>query len=81
MLSAAAAAVANGYISPRETAKEHIREVQKILPDDDCFLPGFVRQIPEKCKKAVLTASSGGAEVLRNGIDREKCGVFAFDAE
>jgi len=58
VLSAAAAAVANGYISPRETAKEHICEVQKILPDDDCFLPGFVRQFPEKCKKAVFQIKS-----------------------
>ncbi len=76
--AAAAVAVANGYISPRETANKYIRDVQKILLDDDCFLPGFAREIPEKCKKAVLTASSGEVELLRNGIDRERDGKENF---
>lgn len=76
--AAVCAAVNNGYISPRETAQKHIREVQKILLDDDCYLPGFSREIPEICRNAKLSASSGDPEVLRNGIDRELNGNENF---
>ena len=76
--AAVCTAVQNGGISPRETAQKHIREVQKILLDDDCYLPGFTREIPAICKKAALSASSGDPEVLRNGIDRELNGNENF---
>ena len=68
---AVSAAVKNGNLSPRETASEHIREIQNLLMDDDCYLPDFRREIPEICRDAELSASSGDPEVLRNGIDRE----------
>ncbi|MBE6371854.1 MAG: FAD-dependent oxidoreductase [Lentisphaerae bacterium] len=64
-------AVKNGNLPPRETASEHIREIQNLLMDDDCYLPDFRREIPEICRNAKLTASSGDPESLRNGIDRE----------
>ena len=64
-------AVKNSNLSPRETASEHIREIQDMLMDDDCYLPGFQRTIPEICRNATLSASSGDPESLRNGIDRE----------
>ena len=76
--AAVCTAVENGYISPRETAQKHIREVQKILLDDDCYLPGFAREIPEICRRAKLSASGGDPEVLRNGIDRELDGNENF---
>ena len=76
--AAVSCAVANGYISPRETAQKHIKEVQKLLLDDDCYLPGFVREISAVCRDAKLTASSGDPEVLRNGIDRELDGNENF---
>ena len=68
---AVAASVRNGLTSPRETCSGHIREVQKMLLDDDCFLPGFRREVPALCRTAELSASSGDPEMLRNGIDRE----------
>jgi hypothetical protein len=76
--AAVCTAVENGYISPRETAQKHIREVQKILLDDDCYLPGFAREISSICRNAKLSASSGDPEVLRNGIDRELDGNENF---
>ncbi len=76
--AAVSTAVENGYISPRETAQKHIKEVQKILLDDDCYLPGFVREIPEICRCAKLSASGGDPEVLRNGTDRELDGNENF---
>ena len=68
---AVSSAVKNGNLPPRETASEHIREIQDLLMDDDCWLPRFRRNIPQLCRGAVLTASSGDPEMLRNGIDRE----------
>ena len=68
---AVAAAVRNGGLSPRQTCSGHIREIQKMLLDDDCYLPGFRREIPALCRTAKLSASSGDPEMLRNGIDRE----------
>ena len=68
---AVSCAVKNGNLPPRETASDHIREIQNLLMDDDCYLPDFRREIPEICRDAELTATSGDPEVLRNGIDRE----------
>ncbi|MBR4663741.1 MAG: FAD-dependent oxidoreductase, partial [Lentisphaeria bacterium] len=64
-------AVKYGNLPPRETASKHIREIQDLLMDDDCWLPRFRRKVPQLCREAVLTASSGDPEMLRNGIDRE----------
>ncbi|MBO4633015.1 MAG: FAD-dependent oxidoreductase [Lentisphaeria bacterium] len=67
---AVSVAINHGYLSPRETASSQIREIQNSLMDDDCYLPGFRREIPRLCCEAGLTASAGNPEMLRNGIDR-----------
>ena len=66
---AAAIAAANG-LTPRGVYESRIQELQNTLMDDDCYLPWHVRPIAELSRKAVLTASEGDPEVLRNGIDR-----------
>ena len=66
---AAAIAAANG-LTPRGVYESHIQELQNILMDDDCYLPWHVRPIAELSRKAVLKASEGDPEALRNGIDR-----------
>ncbi len=66
---AAAIAVANG-LTPRGVYKSHIQELQNTLMDDDCYLPWHVRPIAELSKNAILHASEGDPEPLRNGIDR-----------
>ena len=48
--TAAAIAVRNG-LTPREAGQQRIGEIQAQLMEDDCFLPGFRRQIPEVSKK------------------------------
>ncbi len=63
-------AVANGG-TLRDTAQKHYGEIQKMLMDDDCYLPGFRRTLPECCQKATLTASDGDPAPLRTGIDRD----------
>ncbi len=68
---AVSVAVRFDCLDPRQTCSEHIREIQNLLMDDDCYLPDFRRKIPAICREAKLTASSGDPEMLRNGIDRE----------
>ena len=66
-----AASVAIKYgISPREVCKTKINEVQEILMENDCFLPGFRRTPSKLTKEATLTAEYGDASALLNGIDR-----------
>ena len=66
-----AASVAVKYgLTPREAAKTRIAEIQKILMDYDCFLPGFRREPSDLTKKANLTADYGDPSALLNGIDR-----------
>lgn len=38
--------------------------------DDDCWLPGLVREVSAACKNASLTGCGRDVEKLRNGIDR-----------
>ncbi len=72
-------AVAGKYgKSIRQTAQEHYTEIQQMLLDDDCTLPGFRRNIPESVKSAALSSSAGDPEVLRNGVDRDYPGEINF---
>ncbi|HGJ66695.1 TPA: FAD-dependent oxidoreductase [bacterium] len=57
-------------LSPRGVYQEKIKELQQTLMDDDCYLPWQVRVIPDAVKSAMLTASEGDPEPIRNGIDR-----------
>lgn len=57
-------------ITPRKVGENHIKELQSLLLEDDCFLPGFKREPYELSKQAALTAEYGDPLVLRNGIDR-----------
>ena len=66
---AAAIAAANG-LTPRGVYEQQIQELQNALMDDDCYLPWHVRPIAELSKNAILRASEGDPEPLRNGIDR-----------
>ena len=70
-----AASVALKYgLNPRETGQQHIREIQDLLLDDDCFLPHVKRSIPAICKDAEWTSTGNPANLL-NGIDRVYDGI------
>jgi hypothetical protein len=90
--AAAIAAVRN--VSPREVGRAHIGELQQALMEDDAYLPWQRREVSAVCRAAILTASEGDPEPLRNGVDRPvgeadngwegACGAwieYAFDAE
>jgi hypothetical protein len=67
--TAAALAVKND-MSPRGVYQNALKELQQNLMDDDCWLPGFSRNIPELSENAIIHSSGGNPEPLRNGIDR-----------
>ena len=62
---AAALAVKNG-LTPNGVYREKLRELQRLLMDEDCFLPSRTREISPLCKGAALNAP----DLLRNGRDR-----------
>ena len=64
-------AVANGCSSNRETAQKYTRAIQQALLEDDCYLPGFRREISPCCANTELRASANDPAPLRSGIDRE----------
>ena len=67
--TAAAIAVKN-KLSPRGVYHEKISELKQELMDDDCCLPFNKRKVSDLTMKAVLSASEGDPEQLRNGFDR-----------
>ena len=62
---------ARAKTTPREAAKTSIRDIQAMLMNDDCYLPGFKRPVSALCAAAKLSASSGDPEPLRSGTDRD----------
>ena len=64
-------AVANKCTSCREAAQKYTGAIQQTLLDDDCYLPGFRRQISELCRSAAIRSTGKGEENLRSGIDRQ----------
>ncbi len=54
-------------LTPHGVYREHIDLLQKMLLDEDCFLPSKEREISPICKSAQLSKEK---EQLRNGQDR-----------
>ncbi|MEI6131478.1 MAG: FAD-dependent oxidoreductase [Bacillota bacterium] len=57
-------------LTPRGVYQKEIRELQKLLKEADCYLPGQKREIPKLSRNASLFVPKGDADMLRNGIDR-----------
>jgi hypothetical protein len=72
--TAAALAIARSC-SPRQVGQRHMRELQAQLMEDDCYLPGLTRTLPDLTRSATLSASSGDPQPLRNAIERCLDGV------
>ncbi len=66
----AASLAARFQTTPRGVWREHLRDLQQALMEDDCYLPWHTRAIPDLSRRAELTASAGDPEPLRNGVDR-----------
>lgn len=67
--TAAAMAIKAG-ITPREVGKSRVSELQQSLIRQDAYLPWVKQQFSDLTRRAVLRASSGDAEPLRDGINR-----------
>lgn len=66
--TAAAVALARGA-SPRGVYERHIEELQDLLQQDDCWLPGLTRRVSR------LGELPPQLEVLRSGLDRPIAGA------
>lgn len=67
-----AAALMSKYgMTARQLAKEKIGELQDVLMEDDCFLPGLKRKMSALCNESTLSAEWGDASALLNGTDRK----------
>ncbi len=64
--TAASIAVKNG-ITPHDVYLSHIKQLQELLLNDDCFLPYFKRPISKACQTADVIGSD---ESIRSGEDR-----------
>ncbi len=59
-------------LSPRECASgAAIGAIQQKLLAGDCYLPGVPREFGEETVSASVSASEGGAEALRDGVNRQ----------
>ena len=54
---------------PDEVYRKHLDEFKNTLMDDDCYLPGERRAVPEVTLRAEITGCEGAANLI-NGIDR-----------
>lgn len=67
----AAALMTKYRMTARQLCAEKISELQDILMEDDCFLPGLKRKISPLCTEKTLSAAWGDAAVLLNGTERK----------
>lgn len=67
-----AAALMTKYgMTARELCAEKIGELQDILMEDDCFLPGLKRKLSPLCTPETLSAVWGDPSALLNGMERK----------
>lgn len=69
-LGTAAAFAIKHKLSPREVGNSHIRQIQQSLLYQDAYLPWIPMEFNDLTRRAVLRASTGDPEPLRDGINR-----------
>ncbi|MDL2233186.1 FAD-dependent oxidoreductase [Ruminococcaceae bacterium OttesenSCG-928-L11] len=57
---------------PRDIYSSHIRELQTILMDDDCYLPFHKREASSLMKAATIHAPGSNPEILLDGMERNE---------
>ena len=68
----AAALCTQNNCAPRALSSgEKLRELQRALMDDDCWLPGIARPISRLAQNAKICAA-GDAAILHSGLDRDR---------
>jgi hypothetical protein len=57
---------------PREVAKTHIKEIQRMLMDDGVFLPHIPREVSSLTRASKMNVTDEERELLLNGIERPR---------
>ena len=57
---------------PKDISARYVAYLQRLLLDDDCYLPHFRRPISTLCENAALEGEGLGLECLRDGMDRDR---------
>lgn len=70
-IGTAAAIGCRDRLDPRDVGKRRLAELQRTLQDDDCFLPGRLREMRGPCASARLSGDGEGVERLRDGMERD----------
>ncbi len=70
--TAAALCTRHGCEPRSLSSGDRLKELQETLLGDDCWLPGFTRPVSGLARQATLTAGTGGAPVLLDGMDRDR---------
>lgn len=68
----AAVVAARHGLDPRGVYQQRIEDLQALLQEDDCWLPGRQRRVSPLAARAQLAASAGDPSPLRSGIDRPR---------
>ncbi|MBN2047786.1 MAG: FAD-dependent oxidoreductase [Anaerolineaceae bacterium] len=68
-LGTAAVIAAREGVDPA-AVQDHITELQQMLLEDDCYLPGVAQQFSTLTRSARLSASQGDPEPVRDGWNR-----------
>ena len=67
---AAAIGIRDG-LEPRALCETRMAEIQRTLQDDDCWLPGKLREVRGVCAEAALAGDGEGVTRLRDGMERD----------
>lgn len=71
----AAALSIQRQLLPEAFDAQTITQLQRLLMDDDCFLPHFTRPVSPLCLAAELTGGGEGLSRLLDGADRDRPGI------
>jgi hypothetical protein len=66
----AASIAVNKDLTPRGVYESEISDLQRMLMEDDCYLPFHKREIWRLTRIANVTCKTGSAEILKSGYDR-----------
>jgi len=67
----AAALAVRRRLTPREVGTSSMPELQQMLLEDDCYLPGVPRRYARLSHESTLLASGGNPEPVRDGFSRQ----------
>lgn len=71
-MGSAAAIACRESVDPADIYPTYIPELQARLMEDNCFLPGLIRQMPELTQRASINLPAAELALLQDGIERPR---------